>query len=230
MRRCPFTASRLWITPPCSRSPTPSSHISRSPPPRSRNADVGAGSRMWPSASTGHHGALPAPEPARPDSAPASRRSWARRSYFPQAHYTRVGGRCAAVDHVGRRVSREQFDARRRARPRWRRSLRAGGGSSSKIGKSAFGGKPENICSFWAFPVLDHKRHCRVQDLFLWALQSARFYVAVLEAGHAEIFAWKRAAGVPSAGIALQQTDIPFLPASISHRGVVRASARRMVQ
>src|SRR5262245_43578758 len=28
----------------------------------------------------------------------------------------------------------------RRARPRWRRSRRVGGGSSSKIGKSAFGG------------------------------------------------------------------------------------------
>ena len=33
---------------------------------------------------------------------------------IPDAHYTRVGGRCAAVDHVGRRVSPEQFDARRR--------------------------------------------------------------------------------------------------------------------
>ena len=34
------------------------------------------------------------------------------------------------------------------ARPRWRRSPKAGGGSSSKIGRSAFGGKAENIYSF----------------------------------------------------------------------------------
>src|SRR6516165_9677159 len=42
----------------------------------------------------------------------------------------------------------------RRARPRWRRSPRAGGGSSSKIGKSAFGGKPVKhllILSFSGF-------------------------------------------------------------------------------
>src|SRR6516165_4550973 len=35
-------------------------------------------------------------------------------TFPPDAHYTRVGGRCAAVDHVGRRVSCQQFDARRR--------------------------------------------------------------------------------------------------------------------
>jgi uncharacterized protein (DUF1330 family) len=36
------------------------------------------------------------------------------------------------------------------------------------------------------------------------------------------------ATSVPSAGIALQQTDIPFLPVSISNRSVVRTSARQM--
>jgi uncharacterized protein (DUF1330 family) len=41
-------------------------------------------------------------------------------------------------------------------------------------------------------------------------VKSARFCVAALEAGLAEILAWERAANVPSAGIALQQTDIPF--------------------
>jgi hypothetical protein len=46
----------------------------------------------------------------------------------------------------------------------------------------------------------------------------------------AELFAWERAASVPSAGIALQQTDIPFSPVSISNRRVVRTSARPMVQ
>src|SRR5215510_5131093 len=34
------------------------------------------------------------------------------------------------------------------ARPRWRRSQRADGGSNSKIVRPAVGGKAENICSF----------------------------------------------------------------------------------
>ena len=34
--------------------------------------------------------------------------------------------------------------------------------------------------------------------------------LAAFEAGCAEVLAWVRAASVPSAGIALQQTDIPF--------------------
>jgi hypothetical protein len=37
---------------------------------------------------------------------------------------------------------------RRRARLPWQRSARAGGGSSSKIGSPAFGGKADLMCSF----------------------------------------------------------------------------------
>jgi len=46
------------------------------------------------------------------------------------------------------KIARRRTATSRCARPRWRRLRRAGGGSSSKIGKSAFGGKPENICLF----------------------------------------------------------------------------------
>jgi hypothetical protein len=103
----------------CSLSMTARSLASVPAPRGSRTGNAGDGCASSPSTSTRRHGALPSPARARSDSAPPAVAA-GRADHFSDAHYTRVGGRCAAVDHVGRRVSREQFDASLRGDARGR--------------------------------------------------------------------------------------------------------------